>query len=151
MAFYQGTPVVVGARVYNSADISLTSGAQTALAMDSERWDTTGFHSTVSNTSRLTVPVAGKYLISGTVSYAFHALGGRMAAIRLNGTTHIVEAQCAPVGLASQYTQINVATIYDLAANDYVELIGYQDSGGSLAAKNYPNVAPEFMIVRLGI
>ena len=46
-------------RAYNNANISMTSGAATAVTLNSERFDNAAMHSTSSNTSRITVPTGG--------------------------------------------------------------------------------------------
>src|SRR5438128_351037 len=43
----------MGARVYNSGAFSVGASSETAVTFDTERSDTGGFHSTVTNTSRL--------------------------------------------------------------------------------------------------
>ena len=65
---------MVGARVHNSANISVSDSTWTSMTFDSERYDTDSIHSTASNTSRLTCVTAGKYLIIATlflVAYFF--------------------------------------------------------------------------------
>jgi hypothetical protein len=49
--------------VYNSTTTSLTAGAFPTLSWDSEVYDTDGFHSTVTNPSRLTAPANGYYRV----------------------------------------------------------------------------------------
>src|SRR5438876_645541 len=58
-----------GARVYNSANISVSASTEQALTFDTERSDSNAYHSTSSNTSRITVPTGGdgRYVISGAV------------------------------------------------------------------------------------
>lgn len=141
---------VLGARVYNSANISLTSGADTALTFDTERYDTDTIHSTSSNTGRLTATTAGKYTISGTAAFAANATGARGLGIRLNGTTFIALARVPAVAGGTDITSLTVTTDYNLSATDYVELIGYQTSGGSLNVLAGGNYSPEFMMDRIG-
>lgn len=134
----------VGARVYNSANISTNNGSWTSLTFDSEKFDTDGFHSTVTNTERLTVPngLGGIYLISGSV-----ALNSGVAfslGIFLNnapGTNAIAEEY---VSTGQRHT---VTTIYQLAAGDYVTLGAYTASANT--ALRLDNESPEFSIMRL--
>lgn len=46
-----------------------------AVTFDTEDWDTDTYHSTVSNTDRLTPPAAGKYMVSGYAELANVASG----------------------------------------------------------------------------
>jgi hypothetical protein len=143
------TVTVKSARVYNSADIACADNVVVTLTFDSERYDTDTIHSTVSNTSRLTATTAGKYDIKGSISYTAAASGVRLARILLNGATVIANETRASAS-AADATAMTVATVYDLAAGDYVELQAYQNSGGSLNALHTANYSPEFMMTRLG-
>jgi hypothetical protein len=65
-------PSYVGAQAALSASgqsISYTSGVETIISFGSENFDTDGFHSTSTNTSRMTIPSGkgGKYLFTGTL------------------------------------------------------------------------------------
>lgn len=129
-------------RVYNSANISLTTATTTALTFNSERYDVGGCHSTSSNTSRLTVPTgeAGVYTIGGAVEFASNTTGERILAIRLNGTTDLARQR---VDSAGGQVALTVFTDYALVAADYVELTAYQSSGGALNVLATGNFSPE--------
>jgi hypothetical protein len=139
-----------GARVYNSSNISVAHAALTALTFDSERYDTDSIHSTVSNTSRLTCQTDGKYLISANIHFASSAAGtSRAIIIELNGSgTYIAFDSRRPV--SGDATRLSISTIYDLSAGNYVQLIPYQDSSGSLNVLASGNYSPEFMMQRIG-
>ena len=138
----------VGARVYNSGNISVADSSAVALTFDSERYDTDGIHSTVLNTGRLTCQTAGKYLISGNVEFAANATGQRQLYIRLGGATIIGFTQ--PSVISAVTGRYQVSTIYDLAASNYVELVVNQSSSGSLNVTAAANWSPEFMMHRIG-
>lgn len=124
-----------GARVYHSTTQSITtSGTAQALVFDTEAYDTDAYHSTVSNTSRLTAPVTGKYHIEGVINYASNATGNRRAQVRLNGTTTIASGTDTVSANSGFTTFAHVACDYSLAAGDYVELMATQNSGGALDA-----------------
>lgn len=132
-------------RVYNSANIAITTATLTALTFDSERYDKgAGSHSTSVNTGRLTVPTScgGVYMIFGHVSFASNNTGSRIIAIRLNGATYIARVY-APATQSAD-TEMSISTCYNLAAADYVELVVYQNSGGNLNAQVVANYACEF-------
>jgi hypothetical protein len=105
----------------------------TALTFNTELTDVYGMHSTSSNPGRLTCQVAGNYLIGGCVQFGMHATGRRYLAVRLNGSWTLQLVQVAAVSSAFGVV-LSVETFYPLAAGDYVELMAYQDSGGSLNA-----------------
>lgn len=137
-----------GARVYRSSNQSVPNGTHTVITYDSERWDTDNIHSTVSNTGRLTCKTAGKYMIVFSALFSANANGKRQYNIRLNGTTWIAITR---TGLDSDnHTQPISSTIYDLAVNDYVESLAYQNSGGALDIIYGAQATPEFMMQRIG-
>lgn len=144
-----GVPNSIGARVFNTLAISIADATATAVTFDSERFDTSDFHSTVSNTSRLTIPVAGVCHVSGHLQWAANATGTRRAAIRLSGSTLLAEQRTDNSG-ASVVTGISVSTLYRFAATDYLELLAEQNSGGALNVNTAGNTSPEFAVYCLG-
>lgn len=144
-----GSTADIGCRVYNSGNISINNNTVTVLTFNSERWDTDSMHESVTHPSRITCNTAGKYMIAGNIQFAGHndALD-RWLAILLNGTTIIAIQKVS--GLSnSDAVYISVATIYDLAQNDYVELECYQLSGVALNVVASANWSPEFMAQKI--
>lgn len=131
------------ARVYHSTSQSCTGSTDTALAFDSERFDTDGIHSVVSNTERLTCQTDGVYFIWGNAEWTTSA-GTYYLKIRLNGSTMI--AMQRHDGSANNPGQ--VCCIYELAATDYVELIANPSGTRSVGASG--NYSPEFGMHRIG-
>lgn len=132
------------ARVYNSAAITPTISTWTTLTFDSERFDTNGMHSTVMNTSRLTVPSggAGLYLIGGNALFSGGTTPLLGLRILLNGATVISDIENLYV---AGDTALAVATFYSLAVGDYVELQVYTNTALSIAASG--NYSPEFWAI----
>lgn len=137
-----------GARVYNNASVSINSGSSTAIAMNSERYDTNTIHDNSTNNSRLTCKTAGKYMIVGNVQWQGNNTGIRALSIRLNTSTLI--AACLTGAVQNDNTTQTISTIYDLGINDYVELFAYQNCGSPLNAEVGANYSPEFMMQRIG-
>jgi hypothetical protein len=130
------SPNFVGCVAYLSgSDQTLSNAVQTAINMPSETIDTDGFHSTSTNTSRLTIPTGfgGKYRVSAMGRYSADGTGRRITGIAINGTTtKVVE----PAATSSAFVSAQVTAILSLSATDYVELTMYQDTGGPLGAVN---------------
>lgn len=136
-----------GARVKRaSGTVTLGNNTITPITFDAEDFDTDGFHSTASNTSRLTVPTgkAGKYLIGG--SYYTTTADPADGIIRLNGTTVINFQRFAA---SSVLTSCIVSTIYALAEADYVELCGRTPTVSGTAAYDV-GVSPIFWMYLIG-
>lgn len=119
-----------GCRIYNSVNGNPSNNTQTAHSFDSESYDDDTMHESVTHPTRITINTAGKYTVGGCVEFAFNATGQRQVGIRLNGTTTIVSDKRN--ACATGTTQIPVSTEYKFAANDYIELMVFQDSGGAL-------------------
>jgi hypothetical protein len=145
-----GTPAFVGCSVYKSANQSISTATSTAITFDTELKDTDGFHSTSSNTSRMTIPSgkAGFYLVTGQVNYASNASGVRAGELRKNGSFVTYAYISAPTN--GDWTSGCVSHIIELAVADYVELFAYQTSGGSLNVNGGDTYGANFQIQYLG-
>jgi hypothetical protein len=112
---------------------SFTTGAFAAVTFDAEDWDNYGGHSTVTNTSRYTCKVPGLYVVSGKLSWAANATGRRASKVMKNGAD-ISGNQMAIIATSTNDVEHPVATIQvRLVIDDYVEIYGYQESGGNLS------------------
>lgn len=127
-------------RAYHSTTQSLTTATLTALAFNSERWNTDTMHNTVTNNSRLTCKTAGLYRITAHVQFATNATGERTVHLRVNGLVFIASQGGAPNPTAGNATNITVSDEYPLAVNDYVEVLAFQASGGALNVNASDNV-----------
>jgi hypothetical protein len=138
-------------RVYHNTSPTVLTATHTALPFNSERFDTAGGaastqHDNVTNNSRLTCRYAGKYQIGAGVEFGTSTAGlFRIVQLRLNGATMIAREVVAP----SQNTNLTPVTIYDLAVNDYVEVVVYQDSGSTMTLVSATDYAPLFWMVRV--
>jgi len=124
------TPTFVGCHLYKSGTQSINNSTDTALTWDSEQFDTDTFHSTSTNTSRITIPSgkAGKYLFLGRINWTTNSTGAREFKLFKNG----VEQFWNPAALAATQTGNQWSTIYDAAVGDYFEAYVWQSSGGAL-------------------
>jgi hypothetical protein len=61
----------VGCAAFRNANQSIAKNTSTLLTLPSEQYDTDGFHSTVTNTGRFTIPAgkAGKYNLTASISF----------------------------------------------------------------------------------
>jgi hypothetical protein len=126
------TPTFTGCVLFNSANQNTSNATNTILTFDSESLDTDGYHSTVTNTGRITIPTGkgGKYLIISTIRFDSNSTGRRINEIHKNGSK-IKELEWATPG--STYPTLSTSYILDLVATDYLETIAWQNSGGTLA------------------
>ena len=140
------------ARVWNNGNIDPATSSWVTLTFDSERFDTDTVHSTVANTSRLTIPTNGDglYLIGGQVNFdaSGTTTGERAMGVRilLNGATVLAENLDVHSSVSGgSDLDVQIVTLYSLAATNYVELQVYTvlDVDVQLVA----NTSPEFWCI----
>jgi len=122
----------VGVSCFKSGNTqSIPNSTATAITWDAENFDTDGFHSTSTNTSRITIPTGkdGKYLIMGLFKWDDNTAGtDRVAYLYKNG----VSTGALSVAVDKGYYPSNfINTIYDLVATDYLEIFAFQTSGSN--------------------
>lgn len=127
------SPNFVGASVYATTNQSIANATGTFITFGSENFDSSSFHSTSSNTSRLTIPagLGGYYRVSGSVRMNPSAVGRRLLQLSFNGASNIKAFEATPNATGEVSTSINA--IVQLSVADYVELSMYQDTGGALS------------------
>jgi hypothetical protein len=126
---------IPGARVrHANTAVTVQDNATAVLSYDATDFNVGAvFNST--QPTRMTAPVAGRYLITATVRWASNAVGRRALALELNGTAaQIARSNVSPFlqGGAAFNPEQTVETVYKLNAGDYVEVWAYQNSGGPL-------------------
>jgi hypothetical protein len=125
----------VGCFLSKSGTQTIATATATAITFDTENIDTNGFHSTATNTSRITIPSGkdGKYLVTPQVRSEANSTGRRIAAIYKNGSIILLN-QFEQVPSATGSVTIGNSFIISLVATDYLELYFTQTSGGNLNA-----------------
>lgn len=142
------TPTFVGCSLYKSSNQAAANGTSTAVTFEAELFDTNGFHDNSTNNTRITIPsgYAGKYIITGVIQWASSSSGNRVNDFKLNGSTFLGYSYMD----ANGYQSCAVTMIQDLAVGDYVEMIGYQNSGGSLGMGGGGRGESYFAVTYLG-
>jgi hypothetical protein len=124
------TPTFEGCSLARSADLSVPNNTETTVTWDTETFDVGGFHSTSSNTSRITIPTGkgGYYRISGFVGLFENPTQANSVSLRVkkNGTLAYQLQETATLQKELAFT-----FIINLAATDYVEMFAFQNTGGT--------------------
>ena len=115
----------------NSAATHTSNGNWQVIDFNDEYLDSNGFHDNATNPSRITVPTGfgGIYWVFGSVAFAA-TTGAIGAKVQKNGGDAFASLT---QGVSLNGTSVNIGQLLNLAAGDYVELFGYQASGGNLA------------------
>jgi hypothetical protein len=147
-----GVAAFVGAKAFNSGTQAVGSASETLLALDSEEYDTDGFHDTSTNNSRMTIPagLAGYYLLLGYTLFAGDADGGRYLWFRKGASTRIVGMNLSLAGTATIGTGVGIQAIAYLAEADYVSIVSYHVAGNSINLGGTDENSTSFSIARLG-
>jgi len=127
----------VGCLAYTSnQSITWTANVAKVITMGSEEFDTDGFHSTSTNTSRITIPSGkdGKYLL--TAQWDIQAAGINsyyQTYLTKNGTkigNGVNRGGSGNIG-DNAFWGKSFTTIADLVANDYIEFYYQTDLNGT--------------------
>jgi hypothetical protein len=139
------SPTFVGATAFaNGQTVSFTNGVRAVIPYNNESFDTNGFHSTSSNTGRMTIPsgYAGKYLIAAWAeagsnyavrAYAFGSFYKNGGIIPGTGRGN------AAGNLSDSFYNPTLTNIIDLAVGDYVDFgiqvgVTYTETNGIFGA-----------------
>lgn len=139
-----------GCKVWRSSAQVIASGGITAVTFDSEDYDTSNYHSTSSNTSRITVPTTGYYLFTHTEEWGTNATGLVNGFLCVNGSTGQRWANIATPNSSTGTIAGTGSVPMFLNANDYMELYVFQNSGGNLNLGGTVDSAMSFTCTRLG-
>lgn len=119
--------------IYRNTGLSVTSSTDTVVDFESELTDTLGWHSSITNPSRITPTIAGWYRLTGGMGWSGHATGRRKHSWLKNGS--------AIVGGGTSYYAVNSGVILHLFSSplvylngttDYITVSVWQDSGSTL-------------------
>ena len=137
------TPTFVGCSIYQAgAGQTPANATETLLTFDAEFFDTNGFHSTSTNTERITIPTgyAGKYLITLVNRWNANATGERNMYIKVNNATTIEAG--SGFGSSANTIMLSRSVILNLSVGDYLTFSAQQTSGGNLALYMRANEVP---------
>lgn len=125
------------ARGSKVAATNLLNNTFTPIPWATEDWDNDTMLDVAGGTpSRIFCKTAGKYLAVGVGNFLNNAVGARYLSLRKTASggapvTNWGVQEVMNTG-AADFVVLNPVDIINLAVNDYVELVAWQDSGGAL-------------------
>lgn len=144
------TPTPIGAHVRRSVDQSIPNLGLVAIIFDIIEYDQGGCFNPLFPT-RLTAPVAGKYLVISNINWRASAAGVlRRLDLQRNAAQDVALDDKTPVGGGIIGTTNLVAVELDLLAGGFVEVLGQQDSGAPLSVEGGVMYSPNFSIRKVG-
>jgi hypothetical protein len=123
----------VGCSLAQSSTFVVSNNTWTSILFDFELIDTNSFHSTTTNTTRISIPsdLLGTYLITANALIDPSATGYRQMRVQANGSETI--SQVGEIsGVSSRYLSQNMSFIYKFTSAAYIELQVFQTSGANL-------------------
>lgn len=122
------------ATLYQSTATASANAVWIALGLDTTTQDTYGGHSNTTNNTRYTAIVAGTYEVCGTVAWPANSVGARGVRIMKNGST-VVTGSATFTGTTNGdvYAITTPAYQVPMQVGDYLEVWGFQSSGGALS------------------
>lgn len=131
-----GGSTFVGCSVRGAASLtqSISNVTTTVVNFDAEDFDTDGFHSNVTNNSRITIPAGktGYYQINYLARFASNSTGYRAIYPYKNGAVFSPSIQSVVQTSSTSSHSNGFSAIVYLVATDYIEMAVEQNSGGSL-------------------
>ena len=127
------SPTFNGVVVKNNASQTIPNTTATVCTWDLEYFDTNTYHSTSSNTSRLTVPSTGYYFVYAKLRWQSNATGYRYMYFTKNG----VQIQQDYLNYPDQNNPFTLyyGIVTSASATDYLEVFAAQNSGGNLSVR----------------
>lgn len=115
-------------KVYQTTGTSIPTATWTTVLFDTEEYDDSGWHSTVSNTERITVDFNGRVCVSAKYQGPTGA-GAFGIRIQKNGTT--VSRMSIGINNQSEQNQVSICDDISVSSGDYITMQVYQGSGSS--------------------
>ena len=107
----------------------ISGSTYTAILFNTEEFDTDSFHSTSTNTSRITIPSGkdGRYQVNASLAWSNVTGDLRNIVIYKNGSLY---QECPYIAAgADGRTHAQTSLVMDLVATDYIEVYAYQNKG----------------------
>tara|TARA_R110002020_G_scaffold5882_1_gene24200 strand:- start:858 stop:1508 length:651 start_codon:yes stop_codon:yes gene_type:complete len=141
------TTSMIGCRIYDNNDQSIANTTNVAISFANEDFDTDTMHDNTTNNSRITCNTAGTYIIYANCAWYDGTTGQRIVTIRLNGSTLIGQSSVAPA--ISGRTEELCFCMWQLAVDDYVECVMYQNTGSALNMVAAARLSPIFGALKI--
>ena len=129
---------------------TITTSTQTAISFDSVENDGWNCWDLTPNPTRLTVPIKGRYILTGNVAFEAASAGHRAINILKNSTEEICRSDFSPVSNSVDTHSTVTSHAVTLDKNDYVELRVWHNRGSDLQILATGDHTPKFSLIYLG-
>lgn len=122
-----------GVKLTKSSGQPIVANTDIIATWDQEDYDTDGYHDTVTDNTRITIPKDGTYLVGFTVRFSSASSGQRQAYVRIDGTTPSEPAQYQRSGSTGPVV-VSATAPLTLAAGQYLEVVTQTSQTSTLDA-----------------
>ena len=135
---------------YRTTAQTITTATQTKISFDSVDSDGWNCWDLSPNPTRLTVPVTGRYFVTGNVAFEAASPGHRALNILKNNTVELARSDFLPVSNSIDTHSTVTTHAVSLTKGDYVELRVWQNSGSDLDILDSSDHQPKLSLIYLG-
>ncbi len=150
MYMVAGADRTLAPTAYRTTAQTITTSTQTKIsfdAVDSDGWNCWDLSP---NPTRLTVPVTGRYFVTGNVAFEAASSGHRAINILKNDTTELARSDFNPVSNSIDTHSTVTTHAVSLTKGDFVELRVWQNSGSALDILDSSDHQPKMSLIFLG-
>lgn len=115
-------------KVYQTTGTSIPTATWTTVLFDTEEYDDSGWHSTVSNTERITVDFNGRVCVSAKYQ---GPTGSGAFGIRIQKNGITVSRMSIGINNQPEQNQVSICDDISVSSGDYITIQVYQGSGSS--------------------
>ena len=133
-----------------STNQTIPTGTQTKIEFDSVDSDGWNCWDASPNPTRLTVPVTGRYFVTGNLAFEAANPGHRAINLLKNNTTELARSDFLPVSNSIDTHSTVTTHAITLIKGDYVELRAWQNSGSDLDVLDSGDHQPTLSLIYLG-
>ena len=143
-----GGTTYVGCLAFRTTSLTVSYNTWTTVPYDDEAVDSDSFHSTSTDTDRITIPTGkgGKYLINAQLLFDQKTGGSQQMRVRKNGSSNLMGTVEGHTG----YITASISQIAELTAGDYITVEAYSDSSGGNTIQPYMDRTNFLQVLYLG-
>lgn len=135
-------------RIYDASSQSLANGVETAINFDLENYDSDDMHDNSTDNTHITFTTAGKYFGAFTIEFQAASGGERRLRVLVGGSTRIAQTKLSfPDG--ADHDTMQVVWNYEADADEYIELMAYQNSGDAIDSQVSGSAYPSGWATRI--
>lgn len=142
--------LALGARVYRATAQSIPDNVVTELSFSNAEFDPYNLAGSFTEPTKLRTQDPGWYHVGAAMRWTPNVTGYRGLWIRWNNGPILARSTLVPSADVTQPLFQFVDTVAYLPANNYVEAVVIQNSGGALSTIVTANVRPDMWLVKVG-